>query len=169
MSKSAMQCHLCWHLNLPILSKISCRRGIEVLTDRVSKERRSWNMSRIRSKNTTPEMRVRSELHRRGFRFRVNVKKLPGCPDIVLPKYRTVIFVHGCFWHRHAGCRYAYTPKTRTEFWDRKFRANKDRDESNTIRLVMSGWKTITIWECEIKKSHDLLCRIEEAIKQIKS
>lgn len=126
-------------------------------------------MSRIRPKNTTPEMKVRSELHRRGFRFRVNVRKLPGCPDIVLPKYRTVIFVHGCFWHRHAGCKYAYLPKTRREFWDKKFRDNVDRDELNKIRLEESGWRTIIIWECEIKKSNELLCRIENAIEQIKS
>lgn len=85
-------------------------------------------MSRIRSRNTNPEKQLRSLLHRAGYRFRINVKKLPGSPDIVLPKYRTAIFVHGCFWHRHAGCKYAYIPKSRIEFWDNKFQSTVERD-----------------------------------------
>src|SRR5690606_35425287 len=100
-----------------------------MMADIITQERRSWNMSRIKGRNTAPEMRLRSLLHRAGFRFRLHAKELPGRPDIVLPKYRTVIFVHGCFWHRHVGCRNATVPSTRTEFWQTKFAANVSRDE----------------------------------------
>ena len=117
--------------------------------DNLTKERRSWNMGRIRSSNTEPEIKVRSALHRMGFRFRLHVKALPGKPDIVLPKWRHVIFVHGCFWHRHIGCKYAYTPKTRTEFWDDKFRQNLRRDEMAERELQLLGWEVSTIWECQ--------------------
>lgn len=119
------------------------------MTDKISKEQRSWNMSRIRSKDTLPEKRVRSFLHREGFRFRLHVKKLPGSPDIVLAKYKTVIFVHGCYWHRHSGCKFAYNPKTRVEFWKEKFRQNIERDQRNEARLLESGWSVLTVWECE--------------------
>ena len=101
------------------------------MTDILSKERRSWNMSRIRGSDTKPELLVRSLLHRMGYRFRLHRKDLPGRPDIVLPKYRTVIFVHGCFWHRHKGCKYAYTPKSRTDFWQNKFQGTVERDKRN--------------------------------------
>ena len=124
--------------------------------DRLTKEQRSWNMSRIRSRNTSPELRVRSFLHSAGFRFRLHEKKLPGCPDIVLPKYETVIFVHGCFWHRHSGCRLAYTPKTRVEFWQEKFRQNVERDRKKEKQLLESGWKVLTVWEC-MTQSEDIL------------
>ena len=107
-------------------------------------------MSRIRSKNTKPELIVRSLLHRMGFRFRVNRKDLPGTPDIVLPKYKTVIFVHGCYWHRHPGCKGATTPSTRREFWEKKFRDNVDRDSRNQRDLRKAGWKVIVLWECEV-------------------
>lgn len=117
--------------------------------DRISEERRSWNMSRITSKDTKPEIRVRSFLHRSGYRFRLHVKVLPGRPDIVLPKYKTVIFVHGCFWHRHPGCKYAYTPKSRIDFWENKFAANVKRDRSKRQLLESLGWKVLTVWECE--------------------
>jgi len=117
--------------------------------DRISKEHRSWNMSRIRSKDTSPEMRVRSFLHCAGFRFRLHVKNLPGSPDIVLPKHRTVIFVHGCFWHRHGGCKYAYVPKSNIEFWESKFKANVERDKRNIADLEHLGWSVEVIWECE--------------------
>jgi DNA mismatch endonuclease (patch repair protein) len=117
--------------------------------DNLSKERRSWNMGRIRSGNTAPEMNVRSALHRMGLRFRLHVKGLPGKPDIVLPKWQHVIFVHGCFWHRHTGCKFAYTPKTRIDFWTEKFRQNLKRDETATRELRRMGWNVSIIWECE--------------------
>lgn len=106
-------------------------------------------MSRIRGKNTAPELSVRSFLHRKGMRFRIHTAKLMGRPDIVLPKYRTVIFVHGCFWHRHSGCRYAYTPKTKKQFWKRKFYENVNRFAQVRRILVKLGWRVIVVWECE--------------------
>jgi DNA mismatch endonuclease (patch repair protein) len=114
-------------------------------------EQRSRNMSAIKSKNTKPEIAVRKVLHSMGYRFRLHGKDLPGSPDIVLPKYKTVIFVHGCFWHRHENCKYASTPKTREEFWESKFKENVIRDESNQKKLSAIGWKIIIVWECEIK------------------
>lgn len=118
------------------------------MTDRLTKEKRSWNMSRIRSKDTSPEMRVRSYLHKAGFRFRLHGKELPGRPDIILPKYETVIFVHGCYWHRHIGCKLAYMPKTRVEFWQEKFRKNVERDRIKEKKLLDAGWTVLTVWEC---------------------
>jgi len=129
------------------------------MTDIISKEKRSWNMSRIRAKNTKPEMVVRSAMHKAGFRFRLHVTGLPGKPDIVLPKYKTVIFVHGCFWHRHKGCRYAYTPKSRIEFWCNKFDANVRKHKEVTENLTSSGWRVIVFWECEILKNVDSFIR----------
>ena len=120
--------------------------------DTLSKEHRSWNMSRIRSTNTKPEMLVRSFLHRNGFRFRLHVKYLPGHPDIVLPKYKTVIEVRGCFWHRHPGCKYATTPSSNTEFWKQKFKQNIERDKQNGKKLKLLGWKLIVVWDCETLK-----------------
>jgi DNA mismatch endonuclease, patch repair protein len=116
--------------------------------DRLSKERRSWNMSRIRSADTGPERVVRSALHRLGYRFRLNRTDLPGKPDAVLPRYKVAVFVHGCFWHRHPGCRFAYTPKSRTDFWQAKFRANQARDKKVRRLLRALGWRYVTIWEC---------------------
>lgn len=121
------------------------------MTDLLSPEQRSNLMSRIRGKNTKPEMIVRSWLHKHGFRFRLHRKDLPGKPDIVLPKYKTVIFVHGCFWHRHEGCKRATTPKTRTGYWEEKFRKNRDRDLSKSDALNALGWKVLVVWECETK------------------
>lgn len=109
-------------------------------------------MSRIRGKNTKPELAARSMLHRLGYRFRIADKSLPGKPDIVLPRYRAVVFVHGCFWHRHPKCKYAYTPKSRCEFWSQKFKANILRDETNFSLLKEAGWLPIVVWECEIKR-----------------
>ena len=126
------------------------------VTDRISKEHRSWNMSRIRSKNTEPELKVRSLLHRMGYRFRLHNKNLPGKPDIVLSKYRTVIFVHGCFWHRHTDCKFAYTPKSKVEFWEAKFKRNIERHEEVTKQLEKLGWKVLTIWECETSAPNEL-------------
>ena len=106
-------------------------------------EQRSRNMSAIKSKNTKPEIKVRKILHSMGYRFRLHSKGLPGSPDIVLPKYKTVNFVHGCFWHRHENCKYASTPKTRKEFWENKFKANINRDNLNQANLSLRGWKII--------------------------
>lgn len=125
------------------------------MADRLSPEKRSWNMSRIKGKDTKPEMAVRKYLFSKGFRFRKNDKRYPGKPDIVLPKYHTVIFIHGCFWHRHAGCKEATMPKTRTEFWENKFRQNVDNDAKHKLQLEEMGFKVITIWECEIEKDFD--------------
>ena len=113
-------------------------------------------MSRIKGKNTKPELAVRSWLHRHGFRFRLHRKDLPGTPDIILPKYRVVIFVHGCFWHRHPGCRYAYTPKSRVDFWKAKFEENIERDQVKTEKLRDLGWNVVTIWECETREEYGL-------------
>ena len=113
-------------------------------------------MSRIRNKGTKPEVTLRKALFARGFRYRVNVGTLPGKPDIVLPRYKTVIFVHGCFWHGHPGCKYAYTPKSNTEFWVNKISGNRERDAVVKRKLEESGWKVIVVWECEIKHVKDL-------------
>lgn len=117
-----------------------------------SRETRSFNMSRIRSKNTKPEDLVRRFLFSKGFRYRKNDKKLPGCPDIVLPKYQTVIFINGCFWHVHEGCRYFVWPSSNTDFWKEKLEGNRRRDRDNFIKLRELGWHVIIIWECELKK-----------------
>lgn len=121
------------------------------MTDRLSPTHRSWNMSRIRGKDTAPELRLRSLLHRSGFRFRLHDRSLPGKPDLVLPKYRTAIFVHGCFWHRHPGCAGATTPSTRRDFWLEKLEGNVSRDERNRLALEAAGWNVIVVWECELK------------------
>ena len=125
-------------------------------------EQRSRNMSAIKSKNTKPEITVRKLLHSMGYRFRLHKKDLPGSPDIVLPKYKTVIFVHGCFWHRHQNCKYASNPKTRREFWEKKFKENIERDKKTQEKLKNLGWKTNIVWECEIKKQDKLIKKIED-------
>jgi DNA mismatch endonuclease (patch repair protein) len=119
------------------------------MTDVFSKAKRSWVMSRIRCKNTNPELVVRSFLHGRGFRFRLHARDLPGKPDLVLPKYRTVIFVHGCFWHHHSRCRNATFPSTRSMFWRSKILSNKRRDAKAVRELRSLGWDVLTVWECE--------------------
>ncbi len=121
------------------------------MADVHDKATRSYNMSRIRGKDTKPEMIVRRFLHANGFRYRLHVKDLPGKPDIVLPKYRTVIFVHGCFWHGHEGCKYFRIPKTRTRWWTEKIGRNKRNDASNTNGLRSAGWKVISVWECKLR------------------
>ena len=112
-------------------------------------------MSHIHGKDTSIEIRLRKALFAKGFRFRKNVKKMIGSPDIVLPKYKTVIFIHGCFWHRHKGCRYATTPKTRIDFWKEKFNRNIKRDRRQTKELIKDGWNVLVVWECEIKHNLD--------------
>ena len=123
-------------------------------------ERRSRNMSAIKSKNTRPEIKVRKVLHSMGYRFRLHSKDLPGSPDIVLPKYKTVIFVHGCFWHRHENCKYASTPKTRKEFWNKKFEENIKRDSEIQDKIKNLNWRSVVIWECETKNMEDLRDKI---------
>lgn len=125
------------------------------MVDPISGQRRSWNMSRIRSRDTAPEVRLRSLLHRAGFRFRLHGSKLPGRPDIVLTRYRAVILVHGCFWHRHQNCRNATTPGTRREFWQAKFDSNVTRDSRNEAALAAAGWNVLVVWECELKADSD--------------
>ncbi len=119
--------------------------------DRLTAEQRSWNMSRIKGRDTVPERRVRSLLHRLGFRFSLRRRELPGRPDIVLPGRNLAVFVHGCFWHRHKGCSKAVLPKTRPEFWFAKLNGNVERDMRNAAELRKLGWKVLTIWECETK------------------
>ena len=121
------------------------------MADVHSKEIRTYNMSHIKGKDTKPEMLVRKCLFAKGFRYRLHDKKLPGKPDIVLPKYKTVIFVHGCFWHGHDGCKYYIVPKTRTEWWTEKLEKNKLNDKINEDKLISMGYKVIVIWECDIK------------------
>ena len=121
------------------------------MADIKSKEARSYNMSQIRSKNTKPEEKVRKYLFSAGFRYRKNDRKLPGCPDIVLPRYRAVIFVNGCFWHRHPGCKYSTTPQNNHDFWQTKFEKNVLNDRKHNEELSQAGWRVITIWECELK------------------
>jgi DNA mismatch endonuclease (patch repair protein) len=124
---------------------------LHAMADVHSKATRSFNMSRIRSENTKPEMLVRKFLHANGFRYSLHKKTLPGKPDIVLPKYKTVIFVHGCFWHGHSNCKYFVVPKTRTKWWLNKIAANKANDEKAVKALKKDGWKIITIWACQLK------------------
>lgn len=126
-------------------------------------EQRSYNMSRIRGKNTKPEEQVRKYLFAQGFRYRKNDARLPGKPDIVLPKYKTVIFVNGCFWHGHEGCKYFVWPKNNEEFWKNKISANIRRDSDNYTLLEQMGWNVIVVWECQLKKHNcqqtlSLLC-----------
>jgi DNA mismatch endonuclease, patch repair protein len=130
------------------------------MVDLLTRERRSWNMSRIKGRDTQPEKAVRSLLHRLGFRFRLHAKGLPGTPDIVLAKFATAIFVQGCFWHRHAHCRFAYMPKTRIEFWQTKFSKTVERDRRAANRLRAAGWRVINVWECELKNQDKLSGRL---------
>jgi DNA mismatch endonuclease (patch repair protein) len=136
------------------------------MTDRLSKERRSWNMSRIKGRDTGPERIVRSLLHRMGYRFRLHGNKLPGRPDIVLPKYRTVVFVHGCFWHRHRGCKNSTTPTSNRRFWAKKLEGNAARDRVNERTLRRAGWRVVLIWECDTEKPEMLRARMMKLLKR---
>lgn len=135
--------------------------------DNLTRERRSWNMSRIKGANTGPERKVRSILHRMGYRFRLHRKDLPGKPDITLPKYKTVVFVHGCFWHRHKGCRDATLPKTRQDFWLIKLEGNAARDRNKEDALRILGWKVIVFWECEILQPEKIAHRLDKLIGRL--
>lgn len=121
------------------------------MTDVHSKEVRSFNMSQVKAKDTKPELIVRKFLFSKGLRYRLHDKKLPGKPDIILPKYKTIILVHGCFWHGHLNCKYAKTPETRKEFWIEKIKRNKERDKENVEQLLSKGWKVLIIYGCELK------------------
>ena len=123
------------------------------MADVHSKETRSFNMSRIRSNNTKPEEMVRKYLFFCGLRYRKNDKRFPGKPDLVFPKYRAVIFVNGCFWHKHIDCRFFVLPETNADFWNEKLELNRQRDECYTAQLRADGWRVIVVWECELKKT----------------
>lgn len=136
------------------------------MSDIMTPEQRSRCMSHIHSKNTKPEILVRKELFRRGYRYRINVSNLPGKPDIVLPKYKTVIFVNGCFWHGHEGCKYFVLPKTNAVFWENKIRQTQQRDASAILALHSMGWRAFTIWECQISQTSltDIINNIRDLI-----
>lgn len=131
------------------------------MSDSLTPEKRSWNMSRIRCKDTSIEVKVRKYLFSQGFRYRKNVSSLPGKPDIVFPKYHVAVFIHGCFWHRHEGCKRATTPKSKMEYWIPKFEHNIANDKKHYKELEQMGWRTIVIWECEVNKN------FEETMKQL--
>ena len=139
------------------------------MADKMTKEQRHRCMSRIKGKDTKPEMLVRRYLHSRGYRYRVNVRKLPGTPDIVLHKYKTVIFINGCFWHGHRGCRYFVLPKSNTQYWQEKIERNKERDIEKRIQLRRLGWHTIIIWECQLnpKNRYTTLQAHEQTLNKI--
>ena len=132
--------------------------------DTLSREKRSWNMSRIRSQDTIPEKTVRSALRRLRYRIQLHARTLPGRPDVVLPRRKTVVFVHGCFWHRHPHCQFAYTPKTHRSFWQRKFAENKDRDTRVRRQLRKFGWKIITVWECQTGDTQSLTAKLKRLL-----
>ena len=137
------------------------------MVDLLSPSERSERMSRIRSSNTAPEVALRRAMHALGFRFRLHSKGLPGKPDIVLPRYKTVIFVHGCFWHRHRGCKVATTPKTNTEFWVEKFDRNVVRDERTREQLEGLGWRVIVVWECELRSANQVAGAVRRVADEI--
>ena len=136
------------------------------MTDVHSPETRSKNMRAIRSANTKPELIVRKSLHAAGFRYRLGGAGLPGRPDLVLPKYRTVIFVHGCFWHGHE-CKFSKIPQTRTEFWTQKIQTNKERDARSTLKLLELGWTVVVIWECFTRSARNEPTNISNSIRKI--
>ncbi|TCW63390.1 DNA mismatch endonuclease Vsr [Burkholderia sp. SRS-25] len=139
------------------------------MVDFLSRKERSERMARIRGKNTFPELTLRKILHRMGFRYRLHNEKLPGKPDIVLPRYRSVVFVHGCFWHRHEGCRIATLPKSNTQFWVEKFERNVARDARVKVELERLGWRIFIVWECELS-STDKASKVGEYLaKELKA
>ena len=139
------------------------------MTDTVDSAKRSEIMSRIRGRDTKPEMTVRRIAHGLGFRFRVHRRDLPGSPDIVFPRHRAVIMVHGCFWHRHRGCKYASSPRTRVQYWSNKFEVNVVRDERAATELRDLGWRVMVIWECETKNHEAVAARIASYLRLAES
>jgi DNA mismatch endonuclease (patch repair protein) len=137
------------------------------MADVVDRKTRSRMMSGIRGRNTRPELAVRKVLFKEGFRYRLHAPDVPGRPDIVLPKLRTAVFVHGCFWHRHAGCKYAYTPRTNVAFWRKKFGSNVLRDRKVKKELAKAGWRVRTVWECQVPKSD--LPRLVRDLKRLRA
>ena len=137
------------------------------MADTMTPEQRSRCMSAVKGKDTKPEMMVRKYLFSKGLRFRLHVRSLPGNPDIVLPKYKTVVFINGCFWHGHEGCKYYRLPKSNVEFWESKITNNKNRDVLNEIKLEKLGWRVIRIWECEIRRVQDRNQSLERLYNQI--
>ena len=135
--------------------------------DRLTEEKRSWNMSRIKNRDTQPELKVRSILHRMGLRFRLHRKDLPGKPDIVLPKFKKVIFVHGCFWHKHQGCKRSSNPNSNKAYWIAKLDRNVQRDAENKNALLGLGWNPALIWECETKDQGMLMKTVKHEFKGI--
>lgn len=132
------------------------------MTDVFDQQTRSRIMASVKQKDTAPEIAIRRALHRGGFRYRLHSKKVEGRPDLVLPKHRAVVFVHGCFWHRHVGCRYTTNPKTRAEFWEMKFAANVARDSAIQAALLAAGWRVATIWECALRKPEKVAAAAEQ-------
>ncbi|MBV6787613.1 very short patch repair endonuclease [Xanthomonas perforans] len=137
------------------------------VAEKISPETRSRMMSGIKGKNTRPEIAVRSFLHRNGFRFRLHGSRLPGRPDVVLPRWNAVVFVHGCFWHGHSGCHYFKLPKTRTDFWQTKIDSNSQRDALAIHRLRQAGWRVAVIWECALRDESDRA--LDELLRFIRS
>lgn len=135
-------------------------RKVAVLADKLTASERSATMSRVRNTNTKPEMQVRKLLHGMGYRFRLHRNDLPGTPDIVLPRHRKVIFVHGCFWHGHKDCKRGARPVTNIEFWNAKLDRNEDRDRIAVLALSAAGWKSLILWQCQINKADDLRTRL---------
>lgn len=135
--------------------------------DRLTPERRSWLMSRVKAKDTEAEMRVRRTVHSVGLRYRLHRRDLPGTPDLVFPKHRVAVFVHGCFWHRHPGCKKATTPKSRKRFWQRKFDRNVARDRKAIRDLRASGWRIAIIWECETRSKESILDRVRKIFEYV--
>lgn len=138
------------------------------MADTISPEQRSKNMSAIRSKDTKPEIYLRKLLFAEGYRYRISEKSVAGHPDIFLRKYNTAVFINGCFWHRHQGCKYAYTPKSRVEFWENKFANNLKRDEKVKIELSQNGNRQLIVWECTIKKMQKSSQLKDEVVRMIK-
>lgn len=134
------------------------------MSDIVSQKKRTEMMSSVKQKNTKPELLLRKMLHKHGFRFRLHDKKLPGTPDIIMPKYKTVIFVHGCFWHQHKGCRKSRRPTSNVGFWNSKLDKNIERDKTKSEALKKLGWKVLVIWECELKESEILLKNLKKKL-----
>lgn len=137
------------------------------MADHLAPDKRSWNMAQIKSKDTSCELKVRKYLFSKGFRYRKNVANLPGKPDIVLPRYHTAVFIHGCFWHRHDGCKRASMPKSKQDYWQKKFTRNINNDILHKEQLEATGWNVIIVWECQINNSFEKT--MHQLIKQIKS
>lgn len=139
------------------------------MADIFSKRKRSQIMATVKNKNTRPEIQVRKALFSKGFRYRINDKKLPGSPDIVLPKYRATVFVHGCYWHGHNDCKKAITPSTNKDFWNAKIEKNRQRDKKVSSELRQQGWKVVIIWECELRNKESFDLTVDRAMAEIKS